>query len=70
MMPDKDDSVAIYIPKEYIVEFSKVIESGLQEANLPRESRKNLTYWWKAESSLINDELNNSSTDSCLNIQL
>jgi len=50
-----DDSVAMYIPKEYFAEFAEVIRKGLQEARISREARSNLTGWWNAESSFIED---------------
>ncbi len=52
-----DDSVAMFIPKEYFAEFAEVIRKGLQEARISREARSNLTGWWKAVSSLIEDTI-------------
>jgi hypothetical protein len=52
-----EDSVAMYVPKEYFDELSQVIRVGLQEAKISREARKNLTGWWDAESSFITDDL-------------
>jgi hypothetical protein len=52
-----DDSVAIYIPKEYFFQLSEVIRVGLQEAKISREARENLTGWWDAESELAQDDM-------------
>lgn len=57
MLTPPDDTVVMYIPKEYFAELSKVIRVGLQEAKISREAKKDLTGWWDAESSFVNDDI-------------
>lgn len=52
-----DDSVAMYIPKEYFAELSEAIRVGLVEAKISREARTSLTGWWNAESTFIQDQI-------------
>ena len=52
-----EDSVPIYVPREHLSDLSEIIRVGLEEANLPRESRKNLQTWWEAERDFIYDKL-------------
>jgi len=52
-----DDSVAMYIPKEYFAQLSEAIRVGLVEAKIPREARKALTGWWNAESTYVQEFL-------------
>jgi hypothetical protein len=51
------DSTPIYVPTEYLAELSEVIRIGLQEAKLKREIRKELTLWWEAEKTLIDEKV-------------
>jgi hypothetical protein len=57
MSTKNDTSVAVYIPKEYIGELSKVILAGLQEAKISKDTKKNLKYWWTAEYTILQDSI-------------
>lgn len=64
MITSNDDAVVMYIPKEYFAELSDVIKTGLQEAKISREARKNLTGWWDAESSFISDVMDKQQNEN------
>lgn len=49
----KESFIAIYIPSEYLSEISQLIKIGIEEADFPREVKRNLTAWWDAESELL-----------------
>lgn len=52
-----DDSVAMYIPKEYFAQLSEIIRVGLEEAKISREARNALTGWWDAESTFVQEQI-------------
>jgi len=59
-MPDKSD-IAVTLPAEYFDTLSVVMEVGLKHAGINPLIRNELRAWWKAESELIREELNDDS---------
>jgi len=45
--------IAIIVPAEFIDDFYKVIESGLERAKLTGDVRKSLKEWWEVERCFI-----------------
>lgn len=60
MSDNSGESVAVYLPKEYIAQLNEIIRVGLVEARIPREVRKALTGWWDAESAFVQDQIEES----------
>ena len=54
----EDESIPIYVPTQYITEVLFIIETGIKESNLPRETKDKLKYWLEVEKSIINDTYN------------
>lgn len=48
------EDLAIFVPKEHIAEFDKIVTSGLQHADIPDNIRRSLRDWWSVESDMLN----------------
>jgi len=59
-MPKKPD-IIVTLPAEYFDTLSVVMEVGLKHAGINPLIRNELRAWWKAESELIREELNDDS---------
>jgi hypothetical protein len=55
-MPDKSD-ITVTLPIEHFNALSAVISTGLKHAVIKPQERKQLEAWWQAESTLIQEEL-------------
>lgn len=49
--------VSLLLPVELLDSLAKVVNEGIQRANIPPADRKEIAAWWEAEYSLIQDSL-------------
>ena len=54
-MNKTDDFVSVNVPSEFIDDFYKVIEMGLERAKIKAAIRKSMKEWWECERCYIKE---------------
>ena len=56
-MSNLPPDLSVHLPVELFESLCKVIETGIQRADIPSGERKNIASWWEAEEEFLLEDL-------------